>query len=424
MGCLLFAAGAGVLYLCRAIGLTGPGRYVAAVGFMYTPYVLQYAGRISVILLPWSGLPWLVAFVVLALRRGRVALPGPLRPGGGPDQRHQRQLLPLRGHRPRPLAALRRGGGPRGHLAQGLGGGLEGRAAQRAGLAVVGGRVWRSRPPSGSTSSSTPRRCRPPAGPRWPRRSSAASATGTSTASDRIGPWTQTAVAYTQNIWLIVASFAVPALCFVAAVFSRWRHRAYFVLLTVVGMVLAVGPNPYSDPTGVGSLIKCLLVDTTAGLALRSTDRASPLVVLGLAMFLGGGVSAVAARVHTTGLVVGAFAVAAVAGATVPLWTGGIIADGFTQPAAPPAYVRQAAAALDASHPGTRVYALPGNDFAAYRWGDTIDTVYPGLMTRPFVTHEQQIMGSLATADVLQAVDTPVAGRHHGLERPGPDGLA
>ena len=29
-------------------------------------------------------------------------------------------------------------------------------------------------------------------------------------------------------------------------------------------------------------------------------------------------------------------------------------------------------------------------------------------MTRPFVTHEQQVMGSLATADVLQAVDTPL----------------
>src|SRR5580692_11411555 len=29
-------------------------------------------------------------------------------------------------------------------------------------------------------------------------------------------------------------------------------------------------------------------------------------------------------------------------------------------------------------------------------------------MTRPFVTHEQQIMGSLATADTLQAVDTPL----------------
>ncbi len=37
---------------------------------MFTPYVLQYAGRISVILMPWSGLPWMIAFVILALRRG------------------------------------------------------------------------------------------------------------------------------------------------------------------------------------------------------------------------------------------------------------------------------------------------------------------------------------------------------------------
>ena len=123
--------------------------------------------------------------------------------------------------------------------------------------------------------------------------------------TDRVGAWTQASVAYTQNLWLIGASFAVPVLCFIAAVFTRWRYRAYFVLITVVGMVLAVGPNPYADPSTVGSVIKAFMVDTTAGLALRSTDRASPLVILGLAMFLGAGVSAVAARVRRTGLVIG-----------------------------------------------------------------------------------------------------------------------
>src|SRR6202453_775588 len=70
MGSILFAAGAGMLYLCRTVGLRGNGRYIAALGFMFTPYVLQYSGRISVILLPWCGLPWMIAFVVLALRRG------------------------------------------------------------------------------------------------------------------------------------------------------------------------------------------------------------------------------------------------------------------------------------------------------------------------------------------------------------------
>ncbi len=200
----------------------------------------------------------------------------------------------------------------------------------------------------------------------------------------------------------------MPALCFVAAFFSRWRYRSYFIVVTVVGMVLAVGPNPYDNPTAVGSVLKAFMVDTTAGLAMRSTDRASPLVILGLAMFLGAGVSAVYARARRIGVVIWILAAGAVVGATTPLWSGAIIANGFTQPATAPAYVRQAAAALDASHPGTRVYALPGNDFGAYRWGETIDTVYPGLMTRPFATREQQIMGSIATADLLQAVDTPL----------------
>ncbi len=226
--------------------------------------------------------------------------------------------------------------------------------------------------------------------------------------SDRVGAWSQSSVVYTQNLWLIGASFVVPTLAFVAAVFSRWRHRAYFVLVTLVGMVLAVGPNPYANPSAVGSVLKAIMVDTTAGLAMRSTDRASPLILLSLAMFLGAGVSALASRVRPAGLVVGGFAAAAIVAASTPLWTGGIIATGFTQPATPPTYVRQAATSLDRTHPGTRVYALPGNNFAAYRWGDTIDTVYPGLMTRPFVTHEQQIMGSVATADLLQAVDTPL----------------
>ena len=167
------------------------------------------------------------------------------------------------------------------------------------------------------------------------------------------------------------------------------------------------------------------MVDTTAGLALRSTDRASPLVILGLAIFLGAGVTAaVRPDPSVSAWSAAAVAVAVVAGASVPLWTGGIVANGFTQPASPPTYVRQAAAALNDKHPGTRVYALPGNDFAAYRWGDTIDTVYPGLMTRPFVTHEQQIMGSLATADVLARGGHPTPGRDHGLERPRPHGLA
>ena len=237
------------------------------------------------------------------------------------------------------------------------------------------------------------------------RRSSAASATGTSTARTSSGRGPRPSVRYTQDIWLLAPAFAVPALAFVAAAFvALARTAAYFVLLFVVGMVLAVGPVPYDDPSAVGSVLKAFMTDTTAGLALRSTDRATPLVSA-----RPGHVArrrrhrAVARRFPRTGLVVGG------AGRgrrrwrpSTPLSTGATIANSFTQPAAPPAYVpagRGRTSTAPTPAPGST--PSPGNNFAAYRWGDTIDTVYPGLLTRPFVTHEQQIMGSLATADTL-----------------------
>ncbi len=413
MATLLFAAGAGVIYLCRTLGLTGPGRYVATVGFMFTPYVLQYAGRISVILLPWAGLPWMIAFVVLALRRGGWRYPA---------------LFAL-------VVALVSGINASSILYVGVGPALyvpyavlvTREATWRRAWSVV----WRVGLLSALVSLwwAIGLEVEAAYGVNVLKYTETVQATSQASVaseivrglgywyfygSDRAGQWTQASVAYTQDTWLMAMSFVVPVLAFLSAALVRWRQRAYFALLVVVGMVLAVGAFPYADPTGVGSLLKALMVDTTAGLAMRSTDRASPLILLSLAMFLGAGVSAVARRVRRTGLVVGLFALAAVAGATVPLWTGAIIANGFTQPATVPSYVQQAATALDATHPGTRVYGLPGNNFAAYRWGDTIDTVWPGLLTRPFVTHEQQIMGSLATADVLNATDNPL---QNGVEQ-------
>jgi hypothetical protein len=409
MGVLLVGAGAGTLYLCRVVGLTGPGRYVASIGFMFTPYVLQYAGRISAILMPWAGLPWMVAFVILALRRGGWKYPALfalvvalvsginassiLYVGVAPVLWLLYSVVISR------EASWRRAWGVawKVGLLSGLVSlwwaiGLQVEAAY--GINVL--KYTETVPVTSSTSLA----------------SEVIRGLGYwyFYGSDRVGNWTQSSVAYTQNLWLVAASFAVPVLAVAAAVMVKWRHRAYFVLVIVVGMVLSVGAYPFTHPSGFGSVLKAIMVDTTAGLAMRSTDRASPLVILGLAILLGAGVTAVVRRVRRTGLLVGAFAVAAIAGASTPLWTGAIIAHGFTQPATLPTYVRQAATALNQTHPGTRVYALPGNDFAAYRWGDTIDTVWPGLLTRPFVTHEQQIMGSLPTADLLQAIDSPLQG--------------
>ena len=70
LGSLMFAAGAGVLYLLRTFGLRGPGVVVAALAYMLTPYTLDYAARISVLLLPWAALPWMIGLMRKALRDG------------------------------------------------------------------------------------------------------------------------------------------------------------------------------------------------------------------------------------------------------------------------------------------------------------------------------------------------------------------
>ena len=68
VGAILFMAGTGMLALCRTMGVHGPGRLVAAFAFMLSPYFLQYVGRISVILLPYAALPWLIALTARSVR--------------------------------------------------------------------------------------------------------------------------------------------------------------------------------------------------------------------------------------------------------------------------------------------------------------------------------------------------------------------
>ena len=110
----------------------------------------------------------------------------------------------------------------------------------------------------------------------------------------------------------------------------------------------------------------------------------------------------------------------------------------FTQPATLPGYQMQADRPPQRHPPRNQgARRIPGNDFAAYRWGDTVDTPQSAFLTRPFVTREQQTMGSMATADTLYAMDDPVqqgienwnalapmarllsAGDVHGPVRPG-----
>ncbi len=407
LGCLLCLAGLGIVYLARTIGLRGPGQTVAAFAYMASPYILQYTGRISGILLPWAGLPLMVAFVIRAVRHGGWRYPAlfaiVVAAVGGINA----TSLLYAGLAPAlwlPYAVWvshettwRRAGAVLVKV-----GGLTALVSLwwAAGLAVEGAyginvlKYTETVPAVAETSLA----------------SEVLRGLGYwyFYGSDRIGPWMPAAVSYTQQLWLIAASFAVPLLAAVGAVFVRWRNRAYFVGILVVGLVLSVGTHPFKHPSPVGGLLKTFMTDTTAGLALRSTDRATPLVILGLAVLLGSGVTGLYRRTRTLGSASGLVAVGVVLAANPFLFTGGFIPATYLRANHLPSYYLAAARYLNSHGSGTRVYAVPGVDFASEVWGDAIDPVLPGLLDRPYVQREQQVYGTLPTQDLLYAADAPI----------------
>jgi hypothetical protein len=432
IGTLLFAAGIGMLFLVRTLAAEGssgrsvagtrggtwrsavgvgaswgtPAVAVAALAFMLSPYVLQYEARISALLMPWAALPWLVAFVVRALRVGGWRYPalfalvtattGAVNATSivyvliGPVLWFPYAVWILR------EVSLRRAVVTLARMAV-----LTALLSLwwLAGLATQGGY-----------------------GLDVLRYSETVQAVASASLSydilrglgfwyfygqDGIGPWIQASVDFTRWPWLILVSYAVPAVAFLAAVVVRWRHRLYFVALIGIAVAIAVGVYPYDHPgSPLGSLLKSFATGSTAGLALRNAARAIPLLALGLAMLLAAGVEALSAWWSRLGVIAAVAIGGLVAADIAPLWAGQFVDANLSRPSQIPSYYQSAANYLDAQGNATRVMALPGIDFAAYRWGNNlVDPVEPGILSRPFVAREQVPWGSPPSADLLMALD-------------------
>ena len=178
-----------------------------------------------------------------------------------------------------------------------------------------------------------------------------------------------------------------------AAVLVRWANRGFVALLLLVGTVVSVGAHPLADPSLYGRLLSGSARSTIV-LALRSSTRALPLVVLGLALAVGAGVAALGARLPATARLATA-AVVVLAALNLPALWNGTYVDGLQRrPSDLPAAWHEVAARSTALPPGTRVLELPGAEFAAYRWGTTNDAILPGLTERPTLTRDLLPLGS------------------------------
>jgi arabinofuranan 3-O-arabinosyltransferase len=219
---------------------------------------------------------------------------------------------------------------------------------------------------------------------------------------DRLGYSIDQAADYLTSRPTIALSFAIPAIGLAAALATRWRHRARFLLLLLAGTVLSVGAWPTSDPSPFAAAMGVFTEETSAGLALRNTARAVPLVILALAALIAAAVDAW--RPHRRRVAATALVSVVAAGGLLPVWQMGYLSEGINRDPVPD-YWYAAAEALDASGSSTRVLEIPGSPFGGYRWGNTVDPILPGLMDRPHVAREVLPLGSVESALLIDALD-------------------
>ncbi|HEY3142511.1 MAG TPA: alpha-(1-_3)-arabinofuranosyltransferase family protein [Acidimicrobiales bacterium] len=416
-GTILFAAGAGAAYLVRTLGWRGPG--VTAVTFAYalTPYVLTLVARLSAILLPFAALPWLLAFTIKAVRHKGWRYPALFALTVATCGSVNATALLLVGVAPALWLFHCVWVSKEAPLRTAV------RAAVKMGVLTIPASAWWIAGLSVQSSNGINIL-------RYTETAKVVAQTSVSHevlrglgywffyGSDRLGPWIEPSVAYTQWIPLIFVTYLIPGLGLGGAVVARWRHRAYFVVLVLAGLALAVGAYPWDDEPPFGQFLR-KFQESDAGLAMRSLPRAVPLVALGLAVLLGSGVASVVRRRPNLARPAGWGAAALAIVALPALWLGQFVPDNLRRPEEIPPYWRDAAQRLDAGDHDTRVLAIPGSDFASYRWGNTVDPILPGLIDRPSVARELIPYGSPASANLLNAFDLRLQ------ERTGdPDALA
>ena len=242
---------------------------------------------------------------------------------------------------------------------------------------------------------------------------------------DRLGPWIEAARDYTQRRSSSLAGYRL-----VVARVARARDSCAGGTASSSSCCSSSASSSPSartrttSPTPLGAVFKAFATGSTAGLALRSTGRAVPLVVLALAVLLGVGTNAVSERLRRRGRA-RARARSCLRSSSCSssstsrrCSTGRSTARTSSDREAIPQYWTQAIAALDAGDHQTRILEVPGADFASYRWGNTVDPITPGLIDRPYVARELIPCGTPGTADLLNALDRRV---QEGVA--DPDGL-
>ncbi len=431
IGTIMFLAGVGMTWAARLLGVSALGAVVAAVVYQTSPYLLPYISRTSLLLLPWAGLGWIVA---LTVRATGAAEPDEPVGGDGPEQAGWRHRLgPWRDPALIALIVATVGSANATTLAMIVPAPVlwivhatwQGRISWRHAIGVtvriavlcLTVSIWwismlivqgRFGAPVLNYSETVEDVSR--------------NATGSEVIRglgywlfyqrDAFGPTTIASFDHLVSLRTIAVSYAVVVVGLVGLAITSWPQRRFAAMCVAVGALLAVGVHPIDQP----SPLTALLVDDQSGLALalRSSTRAVPVFLIGLALGAGALVSALPARLPESGdarsgtglRLAAALGVALLALANLPsLWNRAFVDPAIERDEDPPAAWDAAVDALDRTDPGARVLQLPGAEFGAFRWGYTVDPPVVGLSEKPLVTRDLLPLGSAGAMDLLYALD-------------------
>jgi arabinofuranan 3-O-arabinosyltransferase len=223
------------------------------------------------------------------------------------------------------------------------------------------------------------------------------------------GPFLPGYTSYLTSVPVILLSFGLPLLAALGALLSRSGGRLLAVLLVTVGAVTMVGLHPVESPTPYGRALRWAFETVPGLVALRTTNKAGGVLLLGLALLVGLGAAAVAGRVRAPSrrALVLLPVTAVVAAGVAPALAG----DLYPVRMPVPDYWRQAAADLDARGSG-RVLMVPGVARASYRWGYSgPDDLGNSLLARSSAVRTTVPNGSPYAANLLAGVDLALQDR-------------
>ena len=405
---LFLLAGLGVRWCTRHLGLQRAGAFVAAVVYQVTPFVLAYQTRTSVLLLPWVGLGWLCGITLLAIRNSGWKYPALLALVvfcvGGINATALIMIAPAsilfiidalveRRLQPKNAVAL----------------------IGRVGILCCGVSLW------WATMIAIQNRYGAKVLSYSETLESVSSASTSVEVIRGMGYWlnyvteqgaaaTSSASRYLTSPLTIFLTLTIPALGILGIALTRLLARRIAAWLVLVGAVLAVGVYPllstsplmYPIAQHQGSFL---------ALALRSSTRAYPVLLLGIAFGMGALVQKILSLKAFERRPIGHFAVIALAsvlvfGAMPSLWTAGTTDPVLSREQSAPKAWQEAGSLIDEiSGTSSRVLQLPGQEFGAYKWGFTVDPALPTVTDAPIITRDLLPLGQPQVMDLLFSLD-------------------